>query len=92
MTQVQESGSTFSTYEVLQKHVGPCREWIETTANICGNPAEYVLWGKLIPAEGLGPRCYDCAADHIGHHGLASRSNFALVNLRDLATDLEKHA
>jgi hypothetical protein len=83
---------SFSAYQVLQKHVGPCREWVDATASICGNPAEFVLWGKLIPAEGLGPRCYDCAADRIGHQGLASRSGWALINLRDLAQDLERHA
>jgi hypothetical protein len=74
----------------IQKHVGGCREELgaEANHNKCRAPAEYVLWGKLIAAEGLGPRCYDHAAKHIGHHGLASRSGWALINLNDLAADV----
>lgn len=73
---------------VLQKHVGPCREWIEDRADNCGADAEYLLWGKLIPAEGLGPRCYHHAAVHVGFDALRARSGWAIVNLRDLAEDV----
>lgn len=73
----------------LQKHVGGCREWLPEKADNCWEPAEYVLWGKLISREALGPRCYDHAAEHVGHNALASRSNFALVNLEDLAHDID---
>lgn len=71
----------------LEKHVGSCREWVDDDQ--CNAPAEFVLWGCLIPNEGLGPRCYDHAVKHVAHHALGSRSNFALINLRDLAADLE---
>jgi hypothetical protein len=79
---------TLTTYEVLQRHVGWCREWI-SDCDQCTNPSEFVLWGKLIPQAGLGPRCYDHAANHVGHHALSGRSGYALINLRDLARDLE---
>jgi hypothetical protein len=69
----------------LQQFVGPCREWCEEKADNCNEPAVFVLWGKLIPQEGLGPRCYDHAAKHVGHWALAPGSNYALINLADLA-------
>jgi hypothetical protein len=34
-------------------------------------PAEYIFWGKLFPAEVLGPRCYDCARKHVNGATLA---------------------
>lgn len=48
----------------------------------CDAPAEFLLWGKLIPPEGLGPRCYDHAAKHVGFHALSPHSGYALVDLR----------
>lgn len=84
------SAQTSSILEVLQHHVGSCREWIEDDVyDRCGKPAEYVLWGKLIPTDGLGPRCYDCAVRHVSHFGLESRAEHALINLTDLARDIE---
>ena len=73
---------------VLQRHIGGCREWVEEKHDKCWKPAEYVLWGKLIPSDGLGPRCYEHAQKWIDCHGLRSRSNYALINLSDLAADL----
>jgi hypothetical protein len=75
---------------VLQRHIGGCREDLGVEAGFerCGRRAEYVLWGKLIPAEGLGPRCYDHAAKHVGHNALASRSGWAIVNLAALAYEM----
>jgi hypothetical protein len=58
-----------------------CREWCEDKANSCGQPAEFVLWGKLFPPEALGPRCYDHAAAHVGHRGLGDPS-WAIIDLR----------
>jgi hypothetical protein len=72
----------------LQKEIGGCREWLPEKANNCWAPAEYVLWGKLIPAEGLGPRCYDHAAKHVGHGPLEPRSGYALINLVELAREV----
>ena len=60
-----------------------CREWLgEPTFDYCNQPAEFVLWGKLIPPEGLGPRCYEHAAKNIIHHGLYPGANYALMDLR----------
>lgn len=61
-----------------------CGEWVGTER--CNARAEFILWGKLIPAEGLGPRCYDCAAKHIGHRGLTrpGASGWAVADLRPL--------
>jgi hypothetical protein len=81
-------------YEALQNHVGVCREWIDTPehGDRCGKPSEYVLWGKLLPAKGLGPRCYEHASKYVGRSGLMAHSGYALINLRELATDLEELA
>jgi hypothetical protein len=59
-----------------------CREWIgEDKFNHCNAPAEFVLWGKLFPADALGPRCYDHAAAHAGHRALGDPS-WAIIDLR----------
>jgi hypothetical protein len=60
--------------------VTTCREWVGTDR--CNEPAEFLLWGKLIDAEGLGPRCYDHAAVHVGHRALDPNSGYALIDLR----------
>lgn len=68
---------------------GSCREWIEDPEherynNRCGNPSEFVLWGKLINPEGLGPRCYDHAARYVGHDALRPNSEYAVIDLRPI--------
>ena len=64
-----------------------CGEWVND--NRCNAPAEFILWGKLIPPDGLGPRCYDHAAKHIGHRGLTrpGKSGWAVADLRPLIRD-----
>lgn len=90
MTDHLGQSETSAQLAVLREHIGGCREELGApTFDKCWKPAEYVLWGKLIPPEGLGPRCYEHAQKHIDHHGLRSRSGYALINLLDLATDLE---
>lgn len=59
-----------------------CREWT-VGGDRCNGPAEFILWGKLIPADGLGPRCYDHAAKHVGHRALGDPA-WAIFHLRDL--------
>jgi hypothetical protein len=61
-----------------------CRQELGAEGNYrkCWKPAEFVLWGKLIPPEGLGPRCYDHAVRHVGYHALAPNSDYALMDLR----------
>lgn len=77
------------TLEIMRQYIGSCREWLAEKNDRCGAPAEYVLWGKLIDPEGLGPRCYDCAARHVGHRALAPYSNYALINLVSLARAID---
>lgn len=60
-----------------------CREWDEELSRFCGGEAEFVLWGKLFPAEGLGPRCYLHAAKHAGHR-LPGDPAAAIIDLRPL--------
>lgn len=58
-----------------------CREWCDDKINHCGARAEFLIWGKLIPPNGLGPRCYDHAAEHVGHRALGDPS-WAIVDMR----------
>lgn len=78
------------TLETMQQYVGGCREWLPEKADNCWAPAEYVLWGKLISPVGLGPRCYDHAAVHVGHQALAAGANYALVNIGELARKIDE--
>lgn len=78
-----------TTLDAMRQQIGGCREWVDEKHNCCFEPAEYVLWGKLIPPEGLGPRCYDHAAKHVGHNALAPRSGWALINLVELAREID---
>lgn len=77
-----------TSYEPLRLY---CGEWLEDEkrgpVRLCNAPAEFLLWGKLIDPEGLGPRCYDHAAKHIGHHALTPHglTQYALLDLRGLA-------
>lgn len=68
--------------EALEKFAHEtCREWIDETASYCHAPAEFLIWGKLTPPNGLGPRCYDHASEHVGHRALGDPS-WAIVDLR----------
>ena len=73
---------------VLRMYIGGCREDLGAEKGRCGEPVEFVLWGKLIPSRGLGPRCYDHAVRHVGHDALRIGSGYALVNLNEIATVL----
>lgn len=65
-----------------------CGEWVDLDGapHRCNARAEFILWGKLIPAEGLGPRCYDHAAKHIGAGNLfrPGKNGVAIADLRPL--------
>lgn len=50
----------------------------------CQERAEFILWGKLLPPEALGPRCYNHAARHVGHRALSRDSGWAIFDLRGL--------
>ena len=76
-----------TTLAAMRREIGGCREWVGNDR--CNEPAEYVLWGKLIDPEGLGPRCYDHAADYVGHSALGDPT-WALIDLGRLAKVIDK--
>lgn len=49
-------------------------------------PAEFILWGKLFPAEALGPACYGHAAEHLPSGALSPMQigQYAVFDLRGL--------
>jgi hypothetical protein len=66
-----------------------CRECRDEDRHV---RADFILWGKLLPPEVLGPRCYDHAAKHIGHSGMQQIEQWAVYDLRPLAAlDLGTH-
>lgn len=76
--------------EAARHIIGGCREELGApTFDKCWAPAEYVLWGKLLPPEALGPRCYDHAAKHVGHRALSVGANYALIHIGELAAAVE---
>ncbi len=80
MVEVIEKSAYDAAVELLRGlAVTTCREWVENDR--CNAPAEFVLWGKLIDPEGLGPRCYDHAAKWVDHRGLGDPS-YAIIDLR----------
>lgn len=83
---------TMITLSVLQRHVGGCREDLGPDQGKCWRPSEFVLWGKLIPPEGLGPRCYEHAEHHVGPDALRPGTQYALIRLADLASELADDA
>lgn len=67
-----------------------CREWMDApTFDRCNQPAEAILWGKLFPAEALGPRCRSHAERYLGRATLpeAIREGWAIFDLRGLRRD-----
>lgn len=78
-----------TTLEAIREVTGSCREVVNEEGDRCGRPVEYVLWGKFVPAEGLGPRCYDCAVKHTSHQFVADASA-ALIDLRRLTWAIEE--
>ena len=70
--------------EAAQRLIGGCREDVGDSDK-CWKPAEYVLWGRLMPPRALGPRCYDHAANHVGHHALArGGAGYAVIHVAEL--------
>jgi hypothetical protein len=74
---------------VIQDEVGPCREWNDERSDRCNQPSEYVLWGKLIQSDGLGPRCGEHAAKWVAWRALNDPS-WAIVDLVRLARRLDE--
>jgi hypothetical protein len=81
MTDVSNPVNAGAALEAMQREIGGCREWMDEHSAICSAPAEFVLWGKLIPKQGLGPRCYDHAAKHVSASALAPGSQWALIDI-----------
>ena len=68
-----------------------CREWVDEIANKCNRPAVVILWGKLFPAEALGPRCPEHAEKHLGRYYVdAIREHWAIFDLRNLTRETDR--
>ena len=67
-----------------------CREWVDTDR--CPARAEFILWGKLFKREALGPRCYEHAAQHIGHGSMSRLDQWAVYDLRRANTLADANA
>lgn len=52
-----------------------CRYRSEADYSMCGEPAEFIVWGKLFPADALGPRCYRHARIHVDAFTLGAASD-----------------
>lgn len=59
-----------------------CRERLPKNSERCNEPAILILWGRYFPPEGLGPRCYNHAAKHIGAAGMSRLDQYAVFDLR----------
>lgn len=65
------------------------RKWIEF-CRACRDerdeivPADFILWGKLLPSEQLGPRCYNHATAYIGVLAMTRIDQWAVFDLRPL--------
>lgn len=65
--------------EVLLTSVSPAG--VSTTRE-CGEPAEFILWGKLFEPEALGPRCRFHAVRHTDPSMPSQVSQYAIYDLR----------
>jgi hypothetical protein len=72
----------------------PCREWVAEKHDRCNERSDVILWGKLFPADALGPRCLDHAAAHIGWRSLAADQieQHAVFDLRPIRAALNSEA
>lgn len=71
-----------------------CRECRDEAAPFATyvTPAEFILWGKLLPPEALGPKCYDHAVKYLGHSVATRTEQYAVVDLRPLRAALAKES
>jgi hypothetical protein len=67
-----------------------CREWVEDKTDRCNEPAIIIIWGKLFPAEALGPRCQEHAAKHLPDLSLHTITQWAVFDLRGLERAKER--
>jgi hypothetical protein len=44
--------------------------------------ADFILWGKLLPPEQMGPRCYDHTAGYLGYRAMSQIDQWAVFDLR----------
>lgn len=47
-------------------------------------PADFILWGKLLPPEALGPKCFYHAQEHLGWSAMYKIEQYAVFDLRKL--------
>jgi hypothetical protein len=86
MTSLRDGAGAIQTFLIA---VGGCREYLDTDEGYvhCNAHADFVLWGKLIKPDGLGPRCYDHAAKYVGDRALGDPS-WAIIDLRPLRREI----
>lgn len=75
--------------DLLRKLATVCRECNDEMGFMATDVplADFILWGKLLPPEALGPKCYDHAVKYVGHHTLAGHGDrfmLAAVDLRPI--------
>jgi len=63
-----------------------CREWVEHKYDRCNAQAVVILWGKLFPAEALGPRCNFHAVPHFMGRSVTEiiTAGWAVYDLRQI--------
>lgn len=47
-------------------------------------PADFILWGKLLPSDALGPKCYEHAKEWLGPRAMGQLDQYAVFDLRPL--------
>jgi hypothetical protein len=66
-----------------------CRECADNGRSV---PADFILWGKLLNPSDLGPRCYDCTVECIGHAAIRQVDQWAVYDLRPVRQLLSQRA
>jgi hypothetical protein len=51
-------------------------------------PADFILWGKLLAPEALGPKCTDHATKHLGFSAIHRIDQYAVFDLRPIRAAL----
>jgi hypothetical protein len=68
--------------EALRGRVEFCRSCHDLGQN---RRADFIVWGKLFPAESLGPRCWPHLADQINYVNIDQIDQYAIFDLRAAA-------
>lgn len=71
--------ATTTEFPVLNTVCRDCRDEAELNMTESIPVADFILWGKLFPAEALGPKCTFHAAEYIN---IAQVDQYAVLDLR----------